>query len=131
MVNSINYPDRGLITLKTPLDIKIYDPEIMQRKDKPAWMKTSEAIFFCSDNVIPGTSLPLYLYETFKWDKTMKDKSKKYKWGIILAKTTTAYYYVDFFKKHADPNYTQGSEVRIKFKKKVSKELFTPSNPVL
>lgn len=124
LVHSINYPDKNIIVLKKPLDIKLYNPEIMVRKNKPAWMKVSEAVFFCSDNVIPGTSLPLYIYETFKWDKSLKDKSRRYKWGIILSKTTTVYYYADFVVKHADPNYKEGDIVNIKLKKKASKELF-------
>lgn len=124
LVKTINYPNKGLITLKTPIDIKIYDPEIMNRKNKPAWMKTTEALSFCCDNVIPGSAMPFYIYETFKYDKTLKSKSKKYKWGIILVKSTTSYYYADFFRKHKDPSYKQGDAVKIKFKKGISKEIF-------
>jgi len=131
LVTSINYPDKGLVNLKKPIDIKIYDPEIMHRKDKPDWMKTSEAILFCSDCAIGGTSLPLYLYENFKWDETIKDKSKAYKWGDALSKTLVVYYIYDFFKKHPDPNYVQGSEVKIKFKKRIIKEIFVKNNSSL
>lgn len=127
LINSVNYPEKGLVNLKKPIDIKIYDVEIMHRKDKPAWMKTSEGILFCSDCAIGGTSLPLYLYENFKWDETIKDKTKAYKWGNALSKTLVVYYVYDFFKKYPDPNYTQGSSVKIKLKKKVSKELFQQS----
>lgn len=124
LVDSINYPDKGLIVLKTPITIKIYNPEMMHRKGKPAWMKTSEAILFCSDCAIGGTSLPLYLYENFKWDETMKEKSKAYKWGNALSKTLVVYYIYDFFKKYPDPDYKEGDIVNIKFKKKISKEVF-------
>lgn len=124
VINSINYPDKGLINLKKTINIKIYDPEIMHRKGKPAWMKTSEGILFCSDCAIGGTSLPLYLYENFKWDETIKDKSKAYKWGNALSKTLVVYYIYDFFKKYPDPNYKQGDIVNIKLEKKILKELF-------
>lgn len=120
-INSINSPDKGLINLKKTINIKIYDPEIMHRKGKPAWMKTSEGILFCSDCAIGGTSLPLYLYENFKWDETMKDKSKSYKWGNALSKTLVVYYIYDFFKKYPDPDYQQGDIVNIKLKKKDQK----------
>lgn len=130
-ISAINHPDDGLMTLKTPIDVKIYAPEIMHRKSKPAWMKTSEAILFCSDCAIGGTSLPLYLYENFKWDETIKNKSKSYKWGNALSKTLVVYYIYDFFKKYPDPNYTQGSEVKIKFKKKFTKKIFTQKETVL
>lgn len=130
LVNSINYPDTGLVKLKKPIDIKIYNPEIMHRKDKPTWMKTSESILFCSDCAIGGTSLPLYIYEDFWWDESIKDKSKGYKWRDILSKTLIVYYVYDFFKKYPDPNYTQGSEVKIKFNKNVSKKLFVQSSPI-
>lgn len=123
--DSINYPDKGLIKLKKIINIKIYDPEIMHRKGKPAWMKTSEGILFCSDCAIGGTSLPLYIYEDFKWDETMKDKSKAYKWGNVLSKTLVVYYIYDFFKKYPDPDYKEGDIVNIKLKKKISKEIFT------
>lgn len=123
-INSINSPDKGLINLKKTINIKIYNPEIMHRKGKPAWMKTSEAILFCSDCAIGGTSLPLYLYENFKWDETMKDKSKSYKWGNALSKTLVVYYIYDFFKKYPDPDYKEGDIVNIKLKKKISKEVF-------
>lgn len=130
VVNSINYPDKGLINLKKTIDIKIYNPEMMHRKGKPAWMKTSEGILFCSDLAIGGTSLPLYLYENFKWDETIKEKSKAYKWGNALSKTLVVYYVYDFFKKYPDPDYKEGDIVNIKLKKKISKELFInkPSN---
>jgi len=124
LVKSINYPDKGLIILKIPIEIKIYDTEIMERKNKPVWMKTTEAIAFCCDNVIPGAAMPFYIYETFKYDKTLKSKSKRYKWGIIIVKSTTSYYYADFFRKHKNPCYKQGDAVKIKFKKGVSKEIF-------
>lgn len=125
VINSINLPDKGLIALKKTINIKIYDPEIMHRKGKPAWMKTSEGILFCSDCAIGGTSLPLYIYENFKWDETMKDKSKAYKWGNALSKTLVVYYIYDFFKKYPDPDYKEGDIVNIKLKKKLSKELFS------
>lgn len=124
VINSISYPDKGLINLKKTINIKIYNPEMMHRKGKPAWMKTSEAILFCSDCAIGGTSLPLYLYENFKWDETMKDKSKAYKWGNALSKTLVVYYIYDFFKKYPDPDYKENDIVNIKLKKKISKELF-------
>lgn len=124
IVNSISYPDKGLINLKKTIDIKIYDPEIMHRKGKPAWMKTSEGILFCSDCAIGGTSLPLYLYENFKWDETMKEKSKAYKWGNALSKTLVVYYIYDFFKKYPDPVYKEGDIINVKLKKKISKEVF-------
>lgn len=123
-IDSINFPDKGLISLKKPLNIKIYNPEMMHRKGKPAWMKTSEGILFCSDCAIGGTSLPLYIYEDFKWDETMKDKSNAYKWGNVLSKTLVVYYVYDFFKKYPDPDYKDGDIINIKFKKKISKELF-------
>lgn len=123
-IDSINYPDKELIHLKKPINIKIYNPEMMHRKGKPAWMKTSEAILFCSDCAIGGTSLPLYLYENFKWDETMKEKSKAYKWGNALSKTLVVYYVYDFFKKYPDPDYKEGDIVNIKLKKKLSKEIF-------
>lgn len=124
IVSSINSPDKGLINLKKTIDIKIYDPEIMHRKGKPTWMKTSEGILFCSDCAIGGTSLPLYLYENFKWDPTMKEKSNAYKWGNALSKTLVVYYIYDFFKKYPDPDYKEGDIVNIKLKKKISNEIF-------
>lgn len=123
-VNSISYPDKVLISLKKTIDIKIYNPEMMHRKGKPAWMKTSEGILFCSDCAIGGTSLPLYLYENFKWDETIKDKSKAYKWGNAISKTLVVFYVYDFFKKYPDPDYKEGDIVSIKLKKKISKEIF-------
>lgn len=128
-IEEICYPGNVLVSLKKPIDIKIYNPEIMKRKDKPAWMKVSESILFCSDCAIGGTSLPLYLYENFKWDKTIKDKSKAYKISNALSKSLVVYYIYDFFKKYPDPDYTQGSDVKIKLKKKVTKKLFIQSNP--
>lgn len=124
VITSINFPDKGLINLKKTINIKIYNPEMMHRKEKPAWMKTSEGILFCSDCAIGGTSLPLYLYENFKWDETMKDKSKAYKWGNALSKTLVVYYIYDFFKKYPNPDYKEGDIVNIKLTKKISKEIF-------
>lgn len=121
IISSINFPDKGLINLKKTINIKIYDPEIMHRKGKPAWMKTSEGILFCSDCAIGGTSLPLYLYENFKWDETIKNKSKAYKWGNALSKTLVVYYIYDFFKKYPDPDYKEGDIVNIKLTKKYQK----------
>lgn len=123
-INAIKYPDKESINLKKPINIKIYDPEIMHRKGKPTWMKTSEGILFCSDCVIGGTSLPLYLYENFKWDDEMKDKTKAYKWGNALSKTLVVYYVYDFFKKYPDPDYKEGDVVNIELNKKISKKLF-------
>jgi len=130
LITDINYQDKGLVNLDKPIYIKLYDPEIMIRKDKPAWMKASESILFCSDCAIGGTSLPLYLYENFKWDKSIKNKSKSYKISNALSKSLVVYYIYDFFKKYPDPNYTQGSEVKIKFKKKFTKKLFTQNSPI-
>lgn len=124
IIDSISSPDKGLISLKKTIDIKIYNPEMMHRKGKPAWMKTSEGILFCSDCAIGGTSLPLYLYENFKWDETIKNKSKAYKWGNAISKTLVVYYIYDFFKKYPDPDYKEGDIVHIKLKKQISKELF-------
>lgn len=124
VISSIKYPDKELINLKKAISVKIYNPEMMHRKGKPAWMKTSEAILFCSDCAIGGTSLPLYLYENFKWDETMKDKNKAYKWGNALSKTLVVYYIYDFFKKYPDPDYKEGDILNIKLKKKISKEIF-------
>lgn len=124
VINSINFPDKGLINLEKTINIKIYNPEMMHRKGKPAWMKTSEGILFCSDCAIGGTSLPLYLYENFKWDETIKDKSKAYKWGNALSKTLVVYYIYDFFKKYPDPDYKEGDIVNIKLTKKISKVVF-------
>ncbi len=120
LITKIQTKNHEQITLNKPIDLKIYTPEIMNRKNKPKWMKTTDAIVFCADNVIPGPGLPFYIYEVFKWDKTLKEKSTRYKWGLVLVKTTTTYYWADFLIKHDSPQYAQGDIINLKLTNKAT-----------